>query len=80
LQFQWPSNTDFELCIDDLAFTSAEGTQLSEGPSGTPKAGTFLASGGGGCACTMGEGGSHGPGALLGLTLIGLLVGRRRTG
>lgn len=77
LQFQWPSNTDFELCIDDLAFTSAEGTKLPESDTGSP-AGNYVASGGGGCACRLSASRQRAPGTPWGLALIGLLLVRRR--
>lgn len=42
IQFQWPANVDFELCLDDIAFTSA--TQSNS---------NWRATGGGGCACSL---------------------------
>lgn len=42
IQFQWPANAEFELCLDDVAFTSA----ATEQSSGWTAAG-------GGCACRI---------------------------
>ncbi len=42
IQFQWPANSDFELCVDDVSFTTPASTAT-----------TWSASGGGGCACQL---------------------------
>lgn len=53
LQFQWPTNTSFELCLDDVAFTNAA---APGGDEPSPSAGpTKLAVSGGGCACSSAQ-------------------------
>jgi len=46
IQFQWLASEEFELCIDDLAFTTSEGTVLPDG--GTAGAGGDSGGEGGG--------------------------------
>ena len=73
MQFQWPGDSTFELCLDDIAFTTAAGTA---GPSGSGE--TLFASGGGGCGCRVGRQGSSAWGAIV-LGAIGATL-RRRAG
>lgn len=82
LQFQWPANVRFELCLDNVAFTSATGTpdpNAVETPVATPAA-TPVRVSGGGCACRSASAEAHGQShiAVLGLGLLGLAVRRRR--
>jgi MYXO-CTERM domain-containing protein len=83
LQFQWPANTQFELCLDDVAFTTASGTPDPH-PAQTPVAqadSVPVHVSGGGCACTSAStnrtGASHLAVAALGL--LGLALRRRRS-
>jgi MYXO-CTERM domain-containing protein len=71
VQFQWSANDMFELCLDDVAFTTALGTP--EDPL-TPGV-TPVTAQGSGCGCR-----SAGRGALpWGLvTLLGLVIALRR--
>lgn len=69
LQFQWPPNAAFELCLDDVAFTTSTGTVDPYPPDAT--AGSALKVGGGGCACR--SGGSVPPGSSWWLALVGPL-------
>jgi len=64
IQFQWPANEDFELCLDDIAFTTHQGTEQE--PVYT------AASGGGGCGCRL----SARPPAGTPLGLLGLFAMR----
>jgi len=76
LQFQWSGSAPFELCLDDVAFTTAAGTVEAgtPNPAGTAK----LSAGGGGCGCRSAGGSAGGAGALAVLALLGLSRIRRR--
>jgi endoglucanase len=70
LQFQWPANAGFELCLDDVAFTTSAGSSdpdVVETPGASP-----VRVSGGGCACRS-AGGPHGSSQLAAATL-GLLA------
>lgn len=84
LNFEWPDNTDFELCVDDVALTTAQGTVLPEpeptGAEPQPKPPAKLRVAGGGCACAVPRAG-HGSlprETALGLGLLALAWSRRR--
>lgn len=71
VQFQWLANTDFELCIDDVAFTTAEGTPDPSSDDLSPA--------GGGCSCRAAGAPSSTSGATLLLAaLTGLVLRLRR--
>lgn len=70
LQAQWPSNQSFELCLDDIAFTTDASVTLPEQEE------EFVLSGG--CACGVVR--ARTPGAQAGFAafLLGFLFARRR--
>ncbi|HEY6723229.1 MAG TPA: hypothetical protein VI197_04330 [Polyangiaceae bacterium] len=65
--FQRPRETDFELCVDDIAFTSAARSDAS----------TWVASGGGGCTLAR-RPAAPGLVAIPLLSGLGFALGRRR--
>lgn len=74
LQFQWSGSQAFELCLDDIAFTQAAGSDDSTGGSGAP-----VSPSGGGCGCRFAD--AHGTvGAELAALALGLtaVMSRRR--
>jgi endoglucanase len=71
-QAQWPSNQSFELCLDDIAFT----TDASFEPPGT-EGEPVLVPAGGGCSCTIERGGAERGQALLLLSLLAFFALRR---
>ena len=71
LQAQWPSNQSFELCLDDIAFTTDASVTAPE-PEGDIQLG-------GGCTCNMAPERTPGSGAGLAALALGLLFVRRRT-
>ena len=75
IQFQWLRDTEFELCLDDIAFTTPAGA--TPAPSDTPPA--TLRAAGGGCGCRTAEA-PNGPYAASPLLLLGLLAWRRPRG
>jgi endoglucanase len=83
LQFQWPADASFELCLDNVAFTTATGTvdpHSVETPVSHPSTGKLEAEGGG-CSCSLADG-QRAPVRGLTLAALGLmgLVLRRRRG
>lgn len=72
LQFQWPANASFDLCLDDVAFTTAAGTA----PEAAASSRTLVA--GGGCACRTSGGSAGGTSGLVLLGLLGLAGFRRK--
>jgi endoglucanase len=81
LQFQWPTNTMFELCLDEVAFTTASGTPnptTPQEPDLTTTSSTRVR--GGGCACrsVLAQADWNGGTAIL-LALLGLALRRRHT-
>jgi MYXO-CTERM domain-containing protein len=79
IQFQWVAGAAFELCIDDVAFTTPEGTA---GPAPTdpvtPGAPSYRAGGGGGCGCGLPGAGAPASSVTALLAALGALVIRRR--
>jgi MYXO-CTERM domain-containing protein len=71
-QAQWPSNQSFELCLDDIAFT----TDASVEPPAT-EGEPVLLPGGGGCSCTVGRGAAQREQALFLLSLFAFFALRR---
>ncbi len=71
LQFQWGSGDDFELCLDDVSFTTPAGVKEVTPRTVTPA--------GGGCGCRIGT--REAFPAEAGLAVLGLLglLRRRRT-
>jgi MYXO-CTERM domain-containing protein len=72
LQAQWPSNQSFELCLDDISFT----TDASVEPPGVEGEPALLPAGGG-CSCTVGGGGAQGEQALFLASLLAFFALRR---
>jgi len=69
IQFQWPRQADFELCVDDIAFASS--------PSDDPQA--WQAMGGGGCTLAPARRSAPGAPPLVAATLLlGAALRRRR--
>lgn len=82
LQFQWSANARFELCLDNVAFTTKTGTpdpNEVETPGETPGA-TPVRVSGGGCACSSASAQQQRPSqiAALALGLLGLARRRQR--
>jgi MYXO-CTERM domain-containing protein len=77
LQFQWSGSAPFELCLDDVSFTTAAGTVDPGAPSSSGNA-KKLSVAGGGCGCRNAGGSAGGAGACAVLALLGLWVVRRR--
>jgi MYXO-CTERM domain-containing protein len=75
-QFQWSGSAPFELCLDDVAFTTAAGTP-AEGAGSTAPIPPVLTAGGG-CNCRTAQRSNGGKSALLLLTLLTLTTWRRR--
>ncbi len=76
IQFQWSGSAPFELCLDDVAFTTAAGTP-AEGTGSTAPTPQALTAGGG-CSCRS-AGTSSGRGsALTLLALLALAAWRRK--
>lgn len=69
IQFQWPREADFELCVDDIAFTSS----ASDDPS------AWRATGGGGCTLApSARSAPSAPALVTGSLLLAAAVARRR--
>jgi endoglucanase len=73
IQFQWGVGEEFELCLDDVAFTTAAGT-AAEPPEGASQ--VAVTAHGSGCGCQFAAEGARYSGASALLALL-LLVRRR---
>jgi endoglucanase len=81
LLFQWPQNAEFELCLDEIAFTTVAGTTAPMPNPGEPEPGVgapSLEAAGGGCGCRTSGDGQRGPASALLLGLLGTALWRRR--
>ncbi len=72
LQAQWPSNESFELCLDDIAFTTDASATPAEAEEDLVLAG--------GCSCETARTQAPTTGAGFAALLLGLLCMRRRAG
>jgi endoglucanase len=82
LQFEWPENVDFELCLDEVAFTTAGDATDPNAEHPQPIARKPSLDAGGGCGCrsagSRGDSGSVTWAGLFGLLVLALRQRARR--